>query len=266
MSKYQWTLFKKWQNDQTTNNTSLQPPPSPLSPLSPPSVLLPHLASSPFDFLHGRLLFLLLQAQPSARIDRSPSSSASPPLYLTMATNSPVLTLLHPRLRGSEEKSITVPSGAGSGVNEVLDKCVRGRKEWERGKSAGVCVLCEYMSVCCIRSGQEKQSDQRPRGCKCQACQGSNLWPLIGAACVCVRRWWMCVFVWIMVESDRGEESSYKAHYGQTSQWNKWIPGDVIVKTLPFMDPSIHPFVYLFILNFNNTRAQYKKIYENTGN
>ena len=32
-----------------------------------------------------------------------------------------------------------------------------------------------YMSVCIIRSGQEKQSDQRPHGCKCQACQGSDL-------------------------------------------------------------------------------------------
>ncbi|KAA8587717.1 hypothetical protein FQN60_016579 [Etheostoma spectabile] len=59
---------------------------------------------------------------PSAHIDRSPSSSASAPFYLTMATNSPVLTLLHPRLRGSEEKSITVASEAGSGVNEVLDE------------------------------------------------------------------------------------------------------------------------------------------------
>lgn len=79
-----------------------------------------------------------------------------------------------------------MPSGAGSGVNEVLPKSVRGRKGVREGKKRSSVCVCEYMSVCCIRSGQEKQSDQRPRGCMCQACQGSNLWPLIRAVCVCV--------------------------------------------------------------------------------
>ena len=36
--------------------------------------------------------------------------------------------------------------------------------------------------------------------------------------CVCVRAFACVCVVWIMEESDRGEESSYKAHYGQTSQ------------------------------------------------
>lgn len=80
----------------------------------------------------------------------------------------------------------------------------------------------------------------------------------------------VCVCVWIMVESDRGEESSYKAHYGQTSQWNKWIPWDVIVEPLPFMYLSFHPFVglsdHLSIFNFNNVRAQRTKIFNDDEN
>ena len=56
----------------------------------------------------------------------------------------------------------------------------QGKEGSERGERVPVCMcvcvfVCEYMSVCCIRSGQEKQSDQRPHGCKCQACQRSNL-------------------------------------------------------------------------------------------
>lgn len=64
-----------------------------------------------------------------------------------------------------------MPSGAGSGVNEVLDKCVRegkGAREEGGGKKNLQCVLHKQWS-------REKKSDQRPRGYKCQTCQGSNL-------------------------------------------------------------------------------------------
>lgn len=105
------------------------------------------------------------------------------PVYLTTTANS---TLLRQRLNGSEQKkkkkSIMEPSGPGSGVNEVLEKCVGGRKRRE-GLSVRACVC---VCVCSIRSGQQKRCDQRPRGCMCQACHGSNLWPLIHVcACVC---------------------------------------------------------------------------------
>lgn len=55
-----------------------------------------------------------------------------------------------------------------------------------QGKEEVRGTVCEYVSVCYARSGQEKQSDQGPRGCECQPCQGSNLWPLIEAVCECV--------------------------------------------------------------------------------
>lgn len=182
-----------------------------------------------------------MQAQPSAHIDRSPSSSASPPLYLTMATNSPVLTLLHPRLRGSEEKSITVPSGTGSEVKEVLDNCVRGRKQWKRKRERERKYLCE-----CVLHKEWSRETEWPKPSWAQMSGLSKIkFMTIDWSCahVCARVyvcaigwWWMCVFL-IVVESDRGEESSYKAHY---SQWNKWIPWDVPLKHLSVTCPSVH--------------------------
>lgn len=74
-----------------------------------------------------------------------------------MATNSPAFTHLHPRLRGSEEKSITVPSGAGSGVNEVLDKCVRGRKGVRKGGKKILCV-CERVYECVLHKGWSRET------------------------------------------------------------------------------------------------------------
>lgn len=104
------------------------------------------------------------------------------PVYLTTTANS---TLLRQRLNGSEQKkkkkSIMEPSGPG----------VRGQwGSWKvcRGKEAtrGLVRACVCVCVCSIRSGQQKRCDQRPRGCMCQACHGSNLWPLIHVcACVC---------------------------------------------------------------------------------
>lgn len=84
----------------------------------------------------------------------------------------------------------------------------------ERGREVEkvlVCVLvCANMWVCVM--WRVVGETVWPCGRECQACQRSNLWPLIGA--VCVGSWWMCVLLWIMLKSDRGEESSYKAHYG----------------------------------------------------
>lgn len=72
-----------------------------------------------------------------------------------METNSLALVFFHPGFRGSsgkkKEKSITLSSGAGSEVNEVLDKCVRGRKEREGEEK------CSSVAVGYLRSGQEKQ-------------------------------------------------------------------------------------------------------------
>lgn len=54
---------------------------------------------------------------------------------------------------GEEKKSITVPSGAGSEVNKVLDKCVSGagkEPESRAGKES-------LQRVCFIRTGQEEK-------------------------------------------------------------------------------------------------------------
>ncbi|CAB1436629.1 unnamed protein product [Pleuronectes platessa] len=103
-----------------------------------------------------------------------------------MATNSPVLTPLHPRLRGSTEKSITVPSEAGSGVNEVLDKCVRGRKDSLHRQLGPARFLSEAME------GAEEEEKRRRReplrfkqgagrgkqggGNECRGCQKKAGW------------------------------------------------------------------------------------------
>lgn len=138
-----------------------------------------------------------------------PPQSEFPPLYVAITTNSPVFTLLQPRLRGSKEKSITVTSGAGSWVNQDLDEWGRQKKKkmWKKCLSVCVSVLSKgsskemaWLKASWVQvsglSGIKFMTIDRNRAHVC--------------VCLCVR--WF--FVWILVESDRGEESSYKAHYG----------------------------------------------------
>lgn len=61
-----------------------------------------------------------------------------------------------------------VPSGAGSEVNKVLDKCVSGSgkvQESRAGKGSLQCVCVSYTLV------KKKKSEQRPHGYKCHTCQ-----------------------------------------------------------------------------------------------
>lgn len=197
-------------------------------------------ASSPCDFLHGWLLFLLLQAQPSAHIDRSPSSSASPRLYLTMASNSPTFTLLHSRLRGSEKKINNSAKWGGVRGQRGLWQVCQGKEGVKVGKKT-------YLSVCVFHKEWSRERGW-PKASWVQVSGLSRIkFMTIDRGCARVCVWWMCVFVWIMAESDRGEESSHKAHYNLTSQWNKWIPWDVQSKSPAnsCIGLSIRPFVSL---------------------
>lgn len=191
------------------------------------------------------MLFLLLQAQPSARIDCSPSSSASRLYTWLWRLILPFSPFFIPDWEGRRKKINNGAKWGGVRGQWGPWQVCQGKEGVREGKSAFVCVrvcVCEFMSVCCIRSGQEKQW---PKASWVSGLSGIKFMTIDrSCVCVCVLDGDECVFVWIMVESDRGEESSYEAHYGQTSQWNKWIPRDVIVKTLPFMDPSLCPSMW----------------------
>lgn len=185
-------------HDKTINKTllpSLQPPLSPLSyPHQPPSPILPQ-ALLIFSMADCCFCCCKLSHQCALIAPLHPQH----PLRYTWLWRliPPFSPLFIPDWEGRREKSITVPSGAGSGVNEVLDKCVRGRKRVREGKKclfACVCVFVrEYMSVLYKEWSRETEW---PKASWVQVSGLSGIkFMTIDRYCVCVRWWWMCVCV-----------------------------------------------------------------------
>ena len=119
---------------------------SSVSSLPPSSASLSSLPWSPSDVLPGWLLFLLLQLR-HQHIDRSPSSSAVPLERRTVAANSSILTPLHPRLRGSEEKINNWAKWGGVRGQRGSWQVCQGKEGARDGGKVQVCV-CVWVCEC----------------------------------------------------------------------------------------------------------------------